>query len=57
MQFLREICKNCGFTFGSHRTPDDACPATEGGMDYAQGPGTKFKPTGKLKKGTDDKDI
>ena len=46
MKKLREVCKNCSFTFGSHRADDGMCPATEGGVDFAYGNQTKFKPTG-----------
>ena len=52
MEYFNEICGHCGFTYGSHYAgtrpwPMNYCPATEGGMDFAQGPGTIFKPTGK----------
>ena len=47
MKHLKEVCGNCGHTFGAHRADDCMCPATEGGTDFKQGPGTKFKPTGK----------
>ena len=57
---LFEICANCGFTYGSHRATKvdhynkllgkfikkDQCPATERGMDWDDGPGTSFNPTG-----------
>jgi len=54
MKHLQEICGNCGMTRGSHSSgtrpwPKDTCPATEGGMDFAQGPGTQFKPTNTFK--------
>jgi len=54
MEDLNEVCGNCGLTLGSHSSgtkpyPPDSCPATEHGMDFAQGPGTVFKPTGKFK--------
>ena len=56
-----EICKNCGFTFGSHcggayfskhydlYIPYNACPGHEGRMDWDKGLGTVFEPTGKYK--------
>lgn len=58
MKELREICNNCGFTFGSHHAgkglwPYNYCPATEHGLDFAQAQGTIFEPTGKYK-GEDD---
>ena len=53
--FLKEICKNCGFTFGSHHGgtspyPRDYCPGHEGRMDWENGPGTCFEPSGIYKK-------
>ena len=46
MKKFKEICDNCSFSFGSHRADDGMCPATEGGVDFAYGNQTKFKPTG-----------
>ena len=49
---MKEICGNCGFTFGSHLYkgtidwPENYCPGHEGRMDWENGPGTCFKPTG-----------
>ena len=46
--YLKKICKNCGFTFGSHLAtqsegyPKDYCPGHEGRMDWDKGPGTVF---------------
>ena len=53
--YLNEICRNCGLTFGSHHGgasswPRDYCPGHEGKMDWDEGPGTLFKPTGEYKK-------
>ena len=50
-----EICKNCGFTRGSHHGeespyPYDYCPGHEGRMDWENGAGTTFSPSGKYKK-------
>jgi len=53
--YLKEVCKNCGFTLGSHLAtrsesyPKDYCPATEGGMDWNKGSGTVFAGSGKHK--------
>ena len=53
--YLKEICKNCGFTLGSHLAtrsggyPKDYCPGTEGEMDWDKGPGTVFAGSGKYK--------
>jgi len=49
--YLKEICANCGYTKGSHHTgispwPYDYCPGTEKRMDWENGKGTCFKPTG-----------
>lgn len=44
MKHLKEKCKNCNCTFGSHSASDLSCPATEAGQDFDQGPGTKFEP-------------
>jgi len=60
-EFLNELCANCGFRYGSHNGRDDYsevykmhvplnyCPGHEGRMDWNEGPGTVFKPTGKYK--------
>ena len=60
-KFLREICKNCGLTFGAHcggayysdfykkEIPSDCCPGHEGRMDWDEGPGTIFDPSGEFK--------
>lgn len=52
---LKEICKNCGCTFGAHHAgtspyPRNYCPGHEGRMDWENGPGTCFKPSGIYKK-------
>lgn len=52
---MNEICGNCGLTFGSHHGgtkpyPINTCPGHEGRMDWENGPGTTFKPTGKYRK-------
>ena len=59
-----ELCENCGFTYGSHcggyyysefykkNIPNQCCPGHEGRMDWDQGGGTIFKPTGKYKEET-----
>jgi len=49
---LEEICLNCGLTLGSHHAgtqpwPVNYCPGHENGMDWKNGPGTVFKPSGK----------
>ena len=46
--WFSRVCKNCGFTFGSHHGgtkpwPRDYCPGSEHGMDWEDGPGTVFK--------------
>ncbi len=63
---FKEICGNCGLTKGSHcggayysdhykmEIPYDYCPGHEGRMDWDQGPGTIFKPTGKYKEQKED---
>lgn len=48
MPELTDICENCGLTYGSHSAgtkpyPTNTCPATEGNMDFAEGPGTTFR--------------
>ncbi len=57
---MKEICGNCGITFGSHHGgtspwPRDYCPGHERRMDWENGPGTVFKSTGKMK--TEDGEI
>lgn len=54
---FKEICGNCGLTFGSHHGGDyyseklkknisyNYCPGHEGRMDWGEGPGTVFKST------------
>ena len=54
MKELREICKNCGFTFGSHHAgrslwPHGYCPGHEEETDWENGPGTTFESTGLYK--------
>lgn len=56
---LKEICENCGLTFGAHcgvayysrqykrNIPDNCCPGHQGRMNWDKGPGTTFAPTGK----------
>lgn len=51
---MMEMCGNCGFIYGSHHGgtspwPRDYCPGHEKRMDWENGPGTVFKPTGKVK--------
>ena len=58
---LKEICKNCGLTFGAHGggayhsdyykkyIPDNCCPGHQGRMDWDKGLGTVFVPTGTFK--------
>lgn len=58
---MKEICDNCGFTYGSHcggayysfyyemDIPQGYCPGHEGRMDWDNGQGTIFKPTGRYK--------
>lgn len=53
--FLNEICENCRLSFGAHHGgtspyPRNYCPGHEGNMDWENGPGTCFKPTGKYLK-------
>ena len=48
---MNEVCNNCGHTYGSHHGgsnswPRDYCPGHEGRMDWENGPGTCFEPTG-----------
>ena len=52
---LNEICANCGLILGLHHAgtssyPNNYCPGPSGKMDWANGPGTCFKPTGKYEK-------
>ena len=59
-EWLEEICKNCGFTNGSHHGgsspwPYDYCPGHEDAMDWDEGPGTVFEPTGTYKEEGDNK--
>ena len=61
ISILREICENCGCTFGAHHAgvnpwPRDYCPGHEGRMDWEKGPGTVFKPTGMYKEDKEKKD-
>ena len=49
--YLDEVCANCGLTFsahhgGSHTWPYNYCPGHQGKMDWSDGPGTIFSPTG-----------
>ena len=53
--YLKEICAHCGLTKGSHHSgsspwPHGYCPGHEGRMDWQEGPGTVFAPTGKFKR-------
>ena len=53
-KILREICKNCGCTFGSHHGgtspyPYNYCPGHENRMDWDKGPGTCFLGSGLYK--------
>lgn len=55
--YLKEICANCGFTFGDHHAgrspyPYNYCPGHEGKMDWEKGPGTCFKSASIYKKNT-----
>ena len=57
-QYFKEICENCGCTYGAHcaaayynkvykiEIPQDCCPGHEGRMDWDRGPGTAFKSSG-----------
>ena len=52
LDYMDEICANCGCTFASHHGgtqpwPRDYCPGNEGRMDWEEGPGTVFKSSGK----------
>ena len=58
---LKEVCKNCGLTFGSHcggayyskqykrNIPNNCCPGHQGRMDWDKGLSTTFEPTGSYK--------
>ena len=51
LDWLKEICGNCGLTHGSHHAgrspwPYDYCPDPLGRMDWENSPGTCFKSTG-----------
>ena len=59
MNRMDEICARCGCTYGSHHGgsqpwPYNYCPGHEGEMDWKEGPGTVFKPTGEYKEDEDD---
>jgi hypothetical protein len=59
VRHFKEICANCGCTFGSHHAgvsswPRNYCPGHEGKMDWENGPGTVFKPTGEYKEVNED---
>jgi len=61
MNYLDEVCGNCGCTFGSHHVgrsswPYNYCPGHEGRMDWDKGPGTVFKPTGVYKEEKEETD-
>jgi len=48
---MDEVCENCGLSYGSHHAgtgpwPRNYCPGHEGRMDWTDGPGTVFSPTG-----------
>ena len=50
--FLKEICGECGKAYGHHHGgtspwPRDYCPDEACRMDWMNGPGTVFKPTGR----------
>ena len=54
VNLMKEICVNCDFTFGSHHGgsspwPYNYCPSEEGRMDWENGQGTVFKPSGYYK--------
>ena len=60
-KFLKQICKNCGFTFGSHHEGTSPylynyCPGHENRMDWENGPGTCFEPTDLYKTNEEIKD-
>jgi len=55
----KSICKNCGLSYDAHlgtsyyseqyeqSFPSNTCPGHEGRMDWNNGPGTVFEPSGK----------
>ena len=50
--FLKEKCGNCGRNYGAHHGgtrpwPANYCSGPKGKMDWDNGPGTVFKPTGR----------
>ena len=52
--YFNEICAHCGLTFGSHHGgsspwPYNYCPGHEGRMDWENGLGTTFEPSGEYK--------
>jgi len=53
-EYLREVCANCGLTMGAHHGgtspwPYNYCPGHEGRMDWENGPGTIFSPSGEYR--------
>jgi hypothetical protein len=57
--YFKEICKKCGCTYGAHHGgispwPRDYCPGNEGRMDWENGPGTVFKPSGEYEEEKND---
>lgn len=51
---MKEVCLNCGLTYGSHHGgtspwPMDYCPGHEGRMNWDEGPGTIFKSSGEYR--------
>ncbi len=53
--YFRELCTHCNCTYSSHHGgtnpwPRDYCPDPDERMDWKNGPGTVFKPSGKFKK-------
>jgi hypothetical protein len=46
---MDRICKNCGLTYGSHRT-DSQCPDHAGRMDWSTEYVTIFEDSGEVKK-------
>ena len=60
--YLDEICKHCGCTFGAHHAgrspwPYNYCPGHEGRMDWEKGPGTTFKSSETYKEDKEKKDV
>jgi len=54
--YLKRVCINCGFTFGSHLAsysnkghPKGTCPGHEGKSNWDKGQGTLFKSSGRVK--------